>query len=136
MLTCVVLYFALQFDWRGIFDDSLDVHLDELIEGVQLLPHQALFIEVGRDDHPARFLNSTRLFNHTSKPWPYCGWATLLKKTFSINNLLTFSINNYFYKNPPGLPPNKYFFVLFIVTFTSSHPMQIYFCVYYSVCGV
>lgn len=39
-----------------LVDDFLHLCIDELVEGVQLLPHQPLLIEIGGDDGPRIFL--------------------------------------------------------------------------------
>ncbi len=36
-----VLGLALQVDLWRVLNDPLDIHLDELVKGVQLLPHQS-----------------------------------------------------------------------------------------------
>jgi len=51
-----VLCLRLKLDGRGILHDALHRHLNELIETVQLLPHQALLVEVGVDHDPAGLL--------------------------------------------------------------------------------
>lgn len=51
-----MLSLGLQIDGRRILDDALHRHLNELIETVQLLTHQALLVEVRIDDDPAGLL--------------------------------------------------------------------------------
>ena len=40
--------------------DLLHLRVDELIEGLELLPHQALLLKVGRDDGPRVLLRPRR----------------------------------------------------------------------------
>lgn len=49
-----VLGFGLQVDGRRVFHDPLDRHLDELVEGIQLLPHQPLLVKIGAGDQETR----------------------------------------------------------------------------------
>ena len=51
-----VLSLSLQIYGWGVLHDSLYRHLDELIKGVELLPHQTLLIKVWADDDPAGLL--------------------------------------------------------------------------------
>ena len=65
--TRVVL--GLWLDNKGaiLIHNLLHVAHDELIEGVQLLPHQALLIEKRRDDCPCILLQSNRCFRELYK---------------------------------------------------------------------
>jgi hypothetical protein len=56
-----VLRLGLELDLGGVLDDALDGDLDEVVEGVELLADEALLVEVGRDDEPARFLPEARV---------------------------------------------------------------------------
>lgn len=51
-----VLGFRLEIYLWGILHNTLHRHLDELVERVQLLSHQTLFIEICVNDDPACFL--------------------------------------------------------------------------------
>ena len=51
-LVARVLPLALDLDGRAVGDNLLHGHAGELVEGVELLPHQALFVKVGVDDLP------------------------------------------------------------------------------------
>ena len=51
-----MLRFRLQLDLGRVFDDALHGHLDELVEGVELLTHETFLVEVGGDDDPAGLL--------------------------------------------------------------------------------
>ena len=52
-----VLGLSLQVDGGGVLHDPLDGHLDELVEGVQLLSHQTLLVKVrARSRGPRLFL--------------------------------------------------------------------------------
>ena len=48
-----VLDLALEVDLRGVLDDSLDVHLDKLVERVELLSDETLLLEIRRYPDPA-----------------------------------------------------------------------------------
>ena len=48
-----VLDLALEVDLRGVLDDSLDVHLDKLVERVELLSDETLLLEIRRYHDPA-----------------------------------------------------------------------------------
>jgi hypothetical protein len=43
-------------DNGGILDHTLNRHLDELVETVELLAEETLLVEVGVDDDPTGFL--------------------------------------------------------------------------------
>lgn len=48
-----VLALRLDRDQLALVHNLLERGVDEVVEGVQLLPHQALLLKVGRDDGPA-----------------------------------------------------------------------------------
>ena len=56
-----ILLFGLQFNYRRLLDNPLHRHCNELIKWLELLSHQTLFIEIGRNDRPATFLPGIRL---------------------------------------------------------------------------
>lgn len=51
-----VLSLGLKFDGRRLRDDALHRHLNKLIETVELLPDQALVVEISIDDDPTSLL--------------------------------------------------------------------------------
>ena len=55
-----VLGLSLEVNGGGVLHDPLHGHLDELIEGVELLANQPLLVEVGADDDPAGLLPQLR----------------------------------------------------------------------------
>ncbi len=60
-LVCRVLHLLLDDDEGLVVDDVLERDGRKLVERVELLPHETLFREVRRDDHPARLVPVLRL---------------------------------------------------------------------------